>query len=212
MNSLTISIFGNQTFLNIVNELKLFADYKFVNFTNFELCIKESKKNNYPIIFFKNIDNKETYKEIIKENLPLLIINNSKKKKVKVSNELVEELNMPFKIINLKKKIISLSAKYQFNKASLISLGTYLIDKNERKIKKENLELKLTEKEIDFLILFTKNKQPLDRNFFLKKVWKYSIETDTHTIETHIHRLRKKILQKFKDNNFIKNNEKGYYI
>ena len=119
---------------------------------------------------------------------------------------------MPFKIINLKKKIISLSAKYQFNKASLISLGTYVIDKNERKIKKENLELKLTEKEIDFLILFTKNKQPLDRNFFLKKVWKYSIETDTHTIETHIHRLRKKILQKFKDNNFIKNNEKGYYI
>ena len=206
MNSLTISIFGNQTFLNIVNELKLFADYKFVNFTNFVLCIKESKKNNYPIIFFKNIDNKETYKEIIKENLPLLIINNSKKKKVKVSNELVEELNMPFKIINLKKKIISLSAKYQFNKASLISLGTYVIDKNERKIKKENLELKLTEKEIDFLILFTKNKKPLDRDFVLQKVWKYSADTDTHTIETHIHRLRKKILHKFKYNIFINNN------
>ena len=142
----------------------------------------------------------------------MLIINNSKKKKVKVSNELVEELNMPFKIINLKKKIISLSAKSQFNKASLISLGTYVIDKNERKIKKENLELKLTEKEIDFLILFTKNKKPLDRDFVLQKVWKYSADTDTHTIETHIHRLRKKILQKFKDNNFIKNNQKGYYI
>ena len=212
MNSLTISVFGNQTFLDILNELKLFTKFKFVNFNNFELCIKESKKNDHLVIFFKNINNKKMYKEIIKENMPLLIINSSKKRESKIVNELIDELNMPFKIINLHKKLISLFAKYQFNKASLINLGSYVIDKNERKIKKENLELKLTEKEIDFLILFTKNKQPLNRNFILKKVWKYSTETDTHTIETHIHRLRKKILQKFKDNNFIKNNEKGYYI
>ena len=212
MNSLTISIFGNQTFLNIVNELTLFADYKFVNFTDLQLCIKESKKNNYLIIFFKNIENQKMYKEIIKENLPLIIINSGKKKQVKVSSELVDNLYMPFRVANLQNKIISLSAKNEFNKASIINLGSYIIDKNQRKIKKENLELKLTEKEIDFLILFTKNKKPLDRDFVLQKVWKYSADTDTHTIETHIHRLRKKILQKFKDNNFIKNNQKGYYI
>jgi len=212
MNSLTISIFGNQTFLNILNELKLFTNYKFVNFNNLEFCIKEAKKNNHLIIFFKNIDNYKMYKEIIKENLPLIIINDSKKKQINISNELVDELNMPFKIVNLQKKIISLSSKNEFSKASLINLGSYVIDKNQRKIKKENLELKLTEKEIDFLILFTKNKKPLNRDFVLQKVWKYSSETETHTIETHIHRLRKKILQKFKDNNFIKNNEKGYYI
>ena len=70
----------------------------------------------------------------------------------------------------------------------------------------------LSEKEIDFLILFSKNKKPLSRNLVLKEVWSYSSETDTHTLETHIHRLRKKILEKFNDNNFIKNNEKGYYI
>ena len=118
----------------------------------------------------------------------------------------------PFATINGELKKLRYSHSREFKKSSIINLRSYIIDKNERKIKKDDLELQLTEKEIDFLILFTKNKQPLDRNFFLKKVWKYSIETDTHTIETHIHRLRKKILQKFKDNNFIKNNEKGYYI
>ena len=88
----------------------------------------------------------------------------------------------------------------------------YIIDKNERKIKKDDLELQLTEKEVNFLILFSKNNKPLSRNFVLRNAWNYSLKSETHTIETHIHRLRKKIFQKFNDNNFIKNNNKGYYI
>jgi DNA-binding response OmpR family regulator len=119
---------------------------------------------------------------------------------------------MPFKILDFEQKIISLKAKYQFNRSSLINLGTYVIDKNQRKIKKNNLELQLTEKEINFLLLFAENKKPLNRNFVLNKVWNYSKDAETHTIETHIHRLRKKILKKFNDSNFIKNNDKGYYI
>ena len=78
----------------------------------------------------------------------------------------------------------------------------------------DDLQIKkvLSEKEIDFLILFSKSNNPINRNLVLKKVWKYSDESETHTVETHIHRLRKKILEKFGDKNFIKNNEKGYYI
>ena len=91
-------------------------------------------------------------------------------------------------------------------------MNGYIIDKNERKIKKNNLELQLSEKEINFLILFSKTKEPVSRNLVLKNVWNYSEETETHTVETHIHRLRKKILKKFNDDAFIKNNEKGYYI
>ena len=72
--------------------------------------------------------------------------------------------------------------------------------------------LQLTEKEINFLILFSQKNQPLSRNFILKNVWNYSSKSETHTVETHIHRLRKKFLEKFEDNNFIKNNDKGYYI
>ena len=60
--------------------------------------------------------------------------------------------------------------------------------------------------------LFSKSKEPISRNLVLKNVWNYSEETETHTVETHIHRLRKKILEKFGDNNFIKNDNKGYYI
>ena len=74
------------------------------------------------------------------------------------------------------------------------------------------MELQLTEMEINFLILFSKSDKPLSRNFILKNVWKYSAESDTHTLETHIHRLRKKIFEKFNDNNFIKNSDLGYYI
>ena len=70
----------------------------------------------------------------------------------------------------------------------------------------------MSEKEINFLILFSKNKKPINRSSVLKNVWNYSSESETHTVETHIHRLRKKISEKFGDNAFIKNNNKGYYI
>ena len=103
-------------------------------------------------------------------------------------------------------------ARSKFRKRSLINLSGYIIDKNERKIKKNDLELQLTEKEINFLILFSQTTKPISRNLVLKTVWNYSAEADTHTVETHIHRLRKKILEKFDDKNFIKNNDKGYYI
>jgi len=123
-----------------------------------------------------------------------------------------EELKMPFTIFDFKKKITSAIAKNEFKKNSLINLKGYIIDKNERKIKKNNLELQLSEKEVDFLIVFSENKNPIKRNLVLKKVWNYSQETETHTVETHIHRLRKKIFSKFGDSDFIKNNKKGYYI
>ena len=119
---------------------------------------------------------------------------------------------MPFTILDFKKKVITVVAKNEFKKNSLINLNDYIIDKNERKIKKNNLELQLSEKEISFLILFSENKEPISRSSVLKKVWNYSSESETHTVETHIHRLRKKIFKKFDDNNFIKNNNKGYYI
>ena len=70
----------------------------------------------------------------------------------------------------------------------------------------------MSEKEISFLILFSRNTEPISRSLVLKNVWNYSSESETHTVETHIHRLRKKILKKFGDNNFIKNNNKGFYI
>jgi len=140
------------------------------------------------------------------------LVTESSKSLNKSTDFLQEQLKMPFSIIDFKKKVISLIAKNEFKKNSLINLRGYIIDKNERKIKKNNLELQLSEKEVNFLVLFAERKKPINRNLVLKNVWKYSQESETHTVETHIHRLRKKILEKFGDSHFIKNNNKGYYI
>ena len=212
MVKLTISIFGNQIFFEIINELKLFSKYKLKFYDNLDLCTKDAMELDQLVIFFITKTNKKHFKQIENYSFPLIIIANFSLSRNLLSSEFMEQLNMPFRVVNLEKKIVSLEARYKFKKRSLINLCGYIIDKNERKIKKNNLVLQLTEKEINFLVLFKQNDKPLSRNFILKNVWNYSPESETHTVETHIHRLRKKFSEKFKDNNFIKNNKKGYYI
>ena len=212
MDNLTILIVGNQIFPEIINELKLFSKFKIKFYDDLNLCIKDIVYHDQLVIFFITEANKQYYEKINKNNFPFIVITKSLTFKNKLSGRLAEQLIMPFSILDLEKKIVSLLAKYEFKKSTLINLSNYTIDKNERKIKKNDLELKLTEKEINFLILFSQSAKPLSRNFLLKNVWNYSSRSDTHTVETHIHRLRKKILKKFEDNNFIKNNDKGYYI
>ena len=212
MDNLTISVFGNQTFSEVIKELKLFSKYKINFFDEFENSKIDVQNHDQLLIFFVNTKNKNDYSKIKKNDFPLILIKESEKEKNVFSGELVENLIMPFSIFDLNKKIILLEAKYKFKKSSLIYLNEYIIDKNERKIKKKDLELKLTEKEINFLILFSQSREPISKNVVLKNVWNYSSESDTHTVETHIHRLRKKILETFKDNQFIKINNKGYYI
>ena len=212
MHDVTISIFGDQIFSEIITELKIFSKFKIKYYDNFDSWIKNVVGARQLAIFFRTNSDQNHLENISKNNFPLIIVNQSSPLQSIKSREFIEQLNIPFRILDLEKKIISLLSKYKFNKDSLISLSSYTIDKNERKIKKNNIELQLTEKEINFLISFTKNKEPLSRNFVLKNVWNYSSESDTHTVETHIYRLRKKILQKFNDDNFIKNNKKGYYI
>ena len=212
MSNKTISIFGSKIFLEIINEIKLFSKFRIKYYEDFNLCIKDAENEKSLVIFFINGKYKNFIEEDKKYSFPLLLVNQPKSNKNNLTNDLKAYLKTPFTIFDFEKKIVSLLAKNEFKKNSLIKLNDYIIDKNERKIKKNNLELQLSEKEIDFLILFSNNKKPIRKNLVLKNVWKYSPESDTHTVETHIHRLRKKILEKFNDNNFIKNNKDGYYI
>tara|TARA_B100000315_G_scaffold11379_1_gene11009 strand:+ start:84 stop:722 length:639 start_codon:yes stop_codon:yes gene_type:complete len=212
MTNSTISIFGNKIFLEIINEVKLFSKFKIQYYEDLNLCEQDAEKHNTLAIFFVGKKDISSFRKNKINNFPSILITESSIPKSMFSSELREQLKMPFTILEFEKKVISLLAKNEFRKNSLIQLDDYIIDKNERKIKKNDLELQLSEKEINFLILFSKNKEPISRNLVLKNVWHYSSKTETHTVETHIHRLRKKILEKFGDDNFIKNNNKGYYI
>ena len=212
MDKLTISIFGNQIFSEIIKEIKLFSKFNLKFYDNLDLYTEYTVNHDQLVIFFIHEANINFYKKIKNSSFPLIVITKTSMQRNIVSSDFLEQLIIPFRILDLEKKIVSLLARYKFRKGSLINLCGYIIDKNERKIKKNNSVLQLTEKEINFLILFSQNDQPLSRNFILKNVWNYSSESETHTVETHIHRLRKKILEKFGDDNFIKNNNKGYYI
>ena len=212
MTNLTISIFGNKIFSEILNEMKLFSKYKIEYYEDLNLCVNDAEKKNQLVIFFVSGLDKNFFTKIKMNNFPLIFVGESSILKNILSDNRNDQLSTPFSILDFKKKVITTIAKNEFKKNSLINLNDYVIDKNERKIKKNNLELQLSEKEINFLILFSKNKNPISRSLVLKNVWNYSSKSETHTVETHIHRLRKKILEKFGDNNFIKNNSKGYYI
>ena len=115
-------------------------------------------------------------------------------------------------LFDLNSKILNLIASDEFNRNSSLKIKEYIIDKNEKKLKKNNLSITVTEREIQLIELLFKENIPLTKNNLLKKIWKYSEDADTHTIETHIYRLRKKIFNKFNDEHFIINSKTGYSI
>ena len=102
--------------------------------------------------------------------------------------------------------------KKRFNDQSKIKINNYTINLNSREIFLENLILKLTEKEVNTILYLSKKNYPVKINELEKNVWQYQSNIETHTVETHIYRLRKKISQKFNDDNFIVSKKNGYQI
>ena len=115
-------------------------------------------------------------------------------------------------LLDFNSRIVNLITSKKFNQNSSIKIKEYIIDKNEKKLIKGKLSVTITEREIQLIELLFNEKKPVSKNSLLKKIWKYSEDADTHTIETHIHRLRKKILSKFNDENFIINFKAGYSV
>ena len=122
------------------------------------------------------------------------------------------QLSLPISLKELNETIENSIAKNNFSKNSSIKIKDYILDKNEKKLKKNDSYILLTEKEIQLIELFLDNKKPIGKEKILKEVWKYAEDADTHTVETHIYRLRKKIKAKFFDVNFILNNKDGYHL
>ena len=94
---------------------------------------------------------------------------------------------------------------------SKIIINDYEIDSNERSITKQDVKVKLTEKELE-LILALNNNNGLNKSYLLKSIWKHSLDLETHAFETHLHRLRKKMDKYFNDKNFIVEKNSLYYL
>ena len=121
-------------------------------------------------------------------------------------------LNLPTSLNEINSIVEQTISKKTFSKNSSILIKDYLLNKNEKKLIKDKNFIILTEKEIQLLDLFLVQNKPISKNKILSLVWNYSSEADTHTVETHIYRLRKKINDKFSDLKFILNNKEGYYL
>ena len=161
------------------------------------------------ILFHEEALNDKKDKKII-SNSSCLKIYASKNKNL--SNNFDAFLELPSSLKEINFSVENVAAKKAFSKNSSIEIKKYFLNKNEKKLRKNDSEIILTEKEIQLLELFLNNKKPISKDKILSSVWNYSSDADTHTVETHIYRLRKKINDKFFDENFIINSKDGYSL
>ena len=169
---------------------------------------------DFELIDTKNFSKDDFDKKLNTNKIPCIALESQKQKLEKLinSNYVVYLNDLPIKISKLIEKINIKFLNLNFKSQSKISVKDYEIDLNARKIMREKKELKLTEREIEIILfLFDKN-TPQKVDDLQTEIWQQKIELETHTVETHIYRLRKKISDKFGDNNFIKSNELGYFI
>ena len=185
MSSKVLFIYNFNELFKILNEIK----------ENLSFEVRFIDENDYKKLNFNDLQN-------------YLII---KKNSCSNLENCLEIKNLPLKILNLLEKINLSFLRNQFNNQSKLEIGKYFLDLNSRKIYLENISLNLTEKESDLILYIHSNKNASLREL-QKQVWGYSTDLETHTVETHIYRLRKKMLKSFKDKNFIEHNKKGYFL
>ena len=185
--------------INLYNILKEIKD--FLNFDVRFLELREITKTDF-----------ENNKDL--KNSLFLILNSEQSKAEKIIDlkNIIRLNNLPITLIKLIEKINITSLKFNFQSQSRVKAKNYIIDINERKIIKNKNELKLTEREIEIILFLLNKKLPQNVDALQTEIWKQKKELETHTVETHIYRLRKKINEKFDDSNFIKSNEFGYFL
>ena len=208
MHKIKIFINSPESFLTTINELKPYLKFKLSSNINH---IKDHSKSNYDgyICHEKNLENKINKDFNDFTNCFKILISSKVNRTVKSFDY---NIKLPTSVKEINNVIESGFAKKQFSKNSSIKIKSYVLDKNEKKLSKGVNSIILTEKEIQLLELFSNKKKAISKNDILSLVWQYSTEADTHTVETHIYRLRKKISDKFSDNKFILNNKIGYYF
>ena len=158
-------------------------------------------------IAFANSEN--SLNEKVQSNNNYLVISN--KKYPDISNQFVLE-NIPINIYKLVEQINIQFLKIKFNNQSHVKVNNYTINLNSREMVANNIKLKLTEKEINTITYLSKSNKSVKIDELQAEVWGYQSDIETHTVETHIYRLRKKVLNIFNDNEFIISKKNGYQI
>ena len=214
MNKQTINIVGVHTLYNIFEEIKDNLPFNVINFDKENDFLKLYTENQIDIansLILTKAENKDLFvnkNNINKQNI-ILFYNINSNYDFNIEYNL---LKYPTEIYSLIEKINIQLIKKKYNYQSKIKLNDYYLDLNSRYIVKKDKSLKLTEKEMDIILFLNDKKKPQKINILQNQVWEYSSDLETHTVETHIYRLRKKINNKFKDNKFIISTDEGYII
>ena len=186
MNNQTLVIYDFDTLYQILKEIDNYLNFKLINVDKNKLDQRNLfNMDNFLIVSNKKI--KDVDNDIVIDQLPIEL------------SKLVENINVNF----LKKK---------YNQQSDIYLGPYKLNLNSRKIFNEDKFLDLTEREANIVFFLKNSKKPVKISKLQTEVWGHNSKLETHTVETHIYRLRKKIMNVFKDNDFIKSSKSGYII
>ena len=208
MNNIHLEILGSNLFLSILNELK-FDNILYSG----DQANQKDKNIIVKILFVESLKVKDVKKNLLQNEPVILFLNRRdylKKNNLKLLN-LHVSLELPIEVLSFKEILNILITKYNFFKKSKIIIKDYEIDSNERSIAKQNVKVKLTEKELELILKLNSN-NGLNKSYLLKSIWKHSFDLDTHAFETHLHRLRKKINKYFKDKNFIVEKNSLYYL
>ena len=206
---LKLLIFGSKNFNNSINEVKEYLKFSliFFDFTRKSYLIDSSISAIVVDSQVLNTDNLGIINKI--HNKPILLLENLIDNKKCNCND---KILLPTSLADFTSKITQIVTAFKFSINSAIKIKKYILDKNEKKLIKDNIYLSITEREMHLIELLFNEKKSLTKNYILKKIWNYSDYADTHTVETHIYRLRKKIYTKFNDEEFILNFDKGYII
>ena len=183
-----VIIFKLSELHKILNELKNHLDFEIHYFSEKEDLLSFTKNINNYLILTNSLNEISGKKfQLIIDQFPKSI------------NSIIEKIN-----INL--------LKQKYLEQSDILIGDYSLDLNSRRIKNNKISLKLTEREVEIVLFLKNSKNPKNIEILQKEVWGHNSDLETHTVETHIYRLRKKISTKFNDENFIESSKQGYSI
>ena len=209
MHKISVIALGSKNFNISLEELK---DHLHFNLTTVNNTLENKELKNYDVILLYEdcLKNSSLKQIILKEiNIVKILVTNSDSDK---NGLFSEKLLLPTTLKTFNQIIQNSVVKKNYKINSSIKIKGYVLDKNEKKLSKDSKYILLTEKEIQLLELFLNCSKPVNKNKILEEVWMYAADADTHTVETHIYRLRKKIKSKFLDDSFILNNGNGYLL